>query len=1034
LTFQPTLQALGAAFAVICATAPAAAAQVERRIDIAGGAMATALAECAREMRVELVFDARLVAGKRALRLRGRFTPDAALGRLLSGSGLGFRRASGGAFVVYALAAADPLPPEQAVPEILVIGRRTQNTDIRRTRDDIQPYRVLTRRDIERSHRDDVEQLIRSREPLNVQPISPSQEIASADTRSSFDFRGLGALRSLVLVDGRRMPSFPTAEFDFGQPDINGIPLAAIERIETRTGTAGGIYGPNALGGVLNVVLRRDYDGVELRATSGISSRGDSGTVGVDGRAGFTFNKDRTSVMLTAAHRTAEPLFQGSRDFSVRQRRLQLRNDPAGYAATSPRSNRISVFGIAGQNLIFDPQFGGDPIGASFSFLPLNFSGTPEEARQLLRENAGRLSVELPEDGTGTRAQLLAQPTVTSVLASFRHKVSDAVEIYLDGMFLRNVGRQEYGEPGNIVTFPDAPTNPFRQIIAFTVPRPDAGAVVRQRSDVTRLTAGAIVRLPGGWSASADYTKGSAVLERSSVTPVVNPDLFMAFLTGLPGPGGRPQVDPLRGIEDLAAALAAYRLTGFGSARLANQFSDASVRLAGSVASLPGGPLTGTLLAEQRRERVPDFKNVGRFPDLGFTRETTFFERSQTVGSAYGELRAPLTGDGGLLSNLQLQLALRYDRSVTRVPNGIGLRLTAEERPRRSGREAVTYTVGGQFRPVPAVMLRASLATGELPPSLAGLEAVAFDSVPSRGADAAAGLIDPLRGGRLVGSEGPVRVIYGGVRDSPPERARTLAMGIVFNPPGRGKPRLSVDYTRISLSREPLVVRSVVGQDQQRALAAIPALLVSGDPARLLRAPLSDADRAAGLAGGIVTQADLRGLFLGKSVVEAVDIEADWTFSAGRLGTFRSYARATWQPTLRRQLAANEPWFDAAGDTNGPLSWRGHGGIDWSRGSTSIGLNAQYFGSYAATYSDPYFESRNPQIVRFQGSERIRSQIYVDLSVQHRFSRLLELTAGVVNIFDHSPPLEGEAANRFGYSFYGDPRRRRFELTMTARR
>jgi hypothetical protein len=188
LTFQPTLQALGAACAVICATAPAAAAQAERRIDIAGGAMATALTECAREMRVELVFDARLVAGKRASRLRGRFTPDAALGRLLAGSGLGFRRASGGAFVVYALAAADPLPPEEAVPEILVVGRRTQNTDIRRTRDDIQPYRVLTRRDIERSHRDDVEQLIRSREPLNVQPISPSQMLGGGTRarRSTF--------------------------------------------------------------------------------------------------------------------------------------------------------------------------------------------------------------------------------------------------------------------------------------------------------------------------------------------------------------------------------------------------------------------------------------------------------------------------------------------------------------------------------------------------------------------------------------------------------------------------------------------------------------------------------------------------------------------------------------------------------------------------------------------------------------------------------------------------------------------------------
>jgi outer membrane receptor protein involved in Fe transport len=783
LTFQPTLQALGAACAVICATAPAAAAQAERRIDIAGGAMATALTECAREMRVELVFDARLVAGKRASRLRGRFTPDAALGRLLAGSGLGFRRASGGAFVVYALAAADPLPPEQAVPEILVIGRRTQNADIRRTRDDIQPYRVLTRRDIERSHRDDVEQLIRSREPLNVQPISPSQMLGGGDTRSSFDFRGLGSLRSLVLVDGRRMPSFPTGEFDFGQPDINGIPLAAIERIETRTGTAGGIYGPNALGGVLNVVLRRD-DGVELRATSGLSSRGDSGTVGVDGRAGFTFNKDRTSVMLTAAYRTAEPLFQGSRDFSVRQRRLQLRNDPIGYAATTPRTNRIGVFGVAGRNLVFDPQFGGDPIGASYTFLPLDFAGTPEAARQLLRENAGKLSVELPEDATGTRAQLLAQPTVSSVLASFRHKVSDAFEFYLDGMFLRNEARQQYGEPGNLVAFPTAPTNPFGQFVAFTVPDPDSLAVVRQRSDVTRLTSGLIVRLHDGWSASADYTAGSAVLKRSSVVPSNNPERFTAFLFGLPGPAGQPAADPLAGLESLYAALAAYRLTGFGSARLVNRFSDASLRLAGPVASLPGGPLTGTFLAERRRERVPDAFNVSRVPELGFLRETPFFERSQTVNSAYGELRAPLTGDAGVLSNLQLQLALRYDRAVSRVPNGVGLRLTTEERPRRSEREAVTYTVGGPVSPGPGSDAAGESGHRRAPaePCRARSRGVRFR--PVEGRRGRGGLTDPMRGGRLVGSEGSVRIIYGGVPDSPPGAGAHLGDGHRVQPAG----------------------------------------------------------------------------------------------------------------------------------------------------------------------------------------------------------------------------------------------------------
>jgi outer membrane receptor protein involved in Fe transport len=992
--------------------------------------LSAALAEFARETGTELLYDERIVGSFTVRPVRGRLSRREALSRLLAGTGVTFREA-GGSFVLFpSPAVAEPaVADDPPVPEILVVGRRTQNADIRRTQNDVQPYRLITRREIQSAHRDDVEQLIRSREPINVQAVSPAQSTTGADTSSAFDFRGLGSLRSLILIDGRRMPGYPTQEGDLGQPDVNGIPLGAVERVETRTGTAGGIYGPGALGGVLNLVLRRDYRGVELRVNSGISSRGDARTLSGNLGVGFSPDDGRTHVMVAASHRRSEPLLQGKRDFSVRQRRLQFANSPSDYARLNPISNAILVFGSGGADLVFDAQYGGDSLGSPVSFLPVGFSGTPEEARQLLRQNAGRTVFELAPDFSASLQHLTASPTVTSVIANVRHSVSDAVEVHADGLLLRNVGRQTSGGFGLRVTFPDAPTNPFNGFVRFMFPTALTPRLLRQQSNVSRLSAGMVIRLPAGWSASGDYTWGRATATRNTQSSFGGDDLQSGVQFGTPRSDGRV-VDPLGPWEDLRAALAAYTAASATYVRLENRFADATLRIAGPLIGLSDGPLTGTLVVERRREQIPDATLVSRFSKPDRVRETELFERSQVVSSVYGEMRAPLTGAGGILSNLQLQLALRYDRAISLVPNGVGsITLTPEERPRRSAREALTYTAGAQFRPLPGLMLRGSVATGELPPSLAGLRATALDlgSASPFSAGGRANYPDPQRGGRPVGSERLVRVLFGGLADAPPERAHTFAVGAVLNPEGGSWPRFSLDYTRIGLSRQPLLNRFQF----ERPWGVLPQLL-AGDGDRLLRAPLTDEDRALGFTGGIVTQADVRGLLLGSSVVKAVDVELDWTVPAGAFGSFRIYGRGTWQPPLRRRIAQGEPQFEDGDDIDGPLVSRGHGGVEWTQGATTIGVNAQYFSSYRAAYGDAVSQSGvNDEIRRLQGRDRIPSQTYFDLSVRHRFSTALELSAGVINIFDHSPPIVAERFNLFGYSFYGDPRRRRFELAAT---
>src|SRR5262249_39163857 len=150
------------------------------------------------------------------------------------------------------------------------------------TKDAPQPYVVFDRREIQRSQATNLEDFLRTRLPMNAAATSAAQVTGQSITRSSIDLRGLGENQTLILVDGRRMPAVAQAAGSVSQPDINGIPLAAIERIEVLPSTAGGIYGGSATGGVVNIILRRDFRGVEGKATYENTFDSDAGAMRLD--------------------------------------------------------------------------------------------------------------------------------------------------------------------------------------------------------------------------------------------------------------------------------------------------------------------------------------------------------------------------------------------------------------------------------------------------------------------------------------------------------------------------------------------------------------------------------------------------------------------------------------------------------------------------------------------------------------------------------------------------------------------------------
>jgi outer membrane receptor protein involved in Fe transport len=126
------------------------------------------------------------------------------------------------------------------------------------------------------------------------------------------DLRGLGTSRTLVLVNGRRIVTAVPGSYT---PDINTIPTDLIERLDIVTGGNSAIYGSDAVAGVVNFILRKNFEGAKIRAQSGTSTYGDRGSYFLSGIAGHNFADGKINVTVSGEYSRANPLFFSDRPY-----------------------------------------------------------------------------------------------------------------------------------------------------------------------------------------------------------------------------------------------------------------------------------------------------------------------------------------------------------------------------------------------------------------------------------------------------------------------------------------------------------------------------------------------------------------------------------------------------------------------------------------------------------------------------------------------------------------------------------------------
>jgi outer membrane receptor protein involved in Fe transport len=300
-------------------------------------------------------------------------------------------------------AAADAAQPAEDDTSIVVTGSRIRQPNLTA----VSPVTVVNSQDVQLSGTTRAEDLINS---LPQAFAAQGANIANGATgTATLNLRGLGSVRTLVLINGRRLvPGDPGSS----AADINVIPAALIDRVDILTGGASSVYGADAVAGVVNFIMDTDFEGVRLDSQysfyqhdngtddfvrGALNARGfgfptgsvaDGGGWDTNLAIGASFDDGRGHVMAYAGYRHSDPVLQGRRDYSACA--LTASNNPAvvwtcGGSATAANASVIaydsggvpanftSTFFQVGPNRTLIPGF------TPFNFAPYNHYSRPDE-------------------------------------------------------------------------------------------------------------------------------------------------------------------------------------------------------------------------------------------------------------------------------------------------------------------------------------------------------------------------------------------------------------------------------------------------------------------------------------------------------------------------------------------------------------------------------------------------------------------------------------------------------------------------------
>jgi iron complex outermembrane recepter protein len=911
-----------------------------------------------------------------------------------------------------------------------------RNVDAPRTVNDVQPYVIFNAKVIEDSGAINMEDFLRNNLTMVNERGSNAQNTTAYGANSDISLRGLATNQTLVLIDGRRLPNVFVAGSVY-QPDLNGIPMSAVDRIEILPSSASGIYGGSAVAGVINVILKRNYTGGEVRVSYDTPMDTDAAIRTVNATYGQSLEGGRSHLTITGQYSDAHALTLGDRK-SVFVPRVQqiLRNAPDFYynTTTTPFLGAgVNIASNGTSNLVLKPAFGGQTLPATYTNLPGGITGssTPAAVGAGLLANAGNYNMTLADvnsNGPATNYIFGFTPVTKGLSVSFDRKMAKNLDAFVQYNYSANFAFENYNghfTNSNLSIPAASPINPFTTAVVIKSPL----SLVKQRNgtSITRtLATGLKARLPKGWIGQFDYTwsqnSAGSFLFGVDTTPLNADILSGAF---------NPFVDPL--VNPPSLDKYGYRR----NYTFKQTINTLAVRGAGDLPSLPWGAPRLNLRAERRFDGQKNGLAVNDFPlTPASSTVVTYLGFLRDVRSANAELNVPLVARHRfpLLYSLEAQAAGGREEFVVATGTPTMTVATATGAvsygaPVLNGlpyRKEVIFTssnptVGFKYQPIETVILRASTGTAFLPPTTAQL---AQNPLPNSGTT---NVLDPK-----TNTTYPVQTISGGNPNIQPQHSRTDSAGIVWQPRwGKHSLRLEADYSNI------------------RQVNAISTL----NAQQILNLESSNPDRVTRDSTGKVTLIDVSSINLYKRNLEAWDFLLDYRITTAEAGTFTFKARETLTLHSKYQYSLTAPMYDVAGYPleSGAMKKRFNTGLAWEDVHWSATWNMRYYDSYfeyGAAGGSLSLQNAVPpgsdfsNYVRALGSSKVAAQTFHDVSFGYNFGRVassgrkegswlgnrmldgLSFQVGIKNVFNKAPAFDSSPFAGGLMSSYGDPRMR----------
>jgi iron complex outermembrane receptor protein len=740
--------------ALVCAAPFARAAQAQPlRIDLPAQSLGSALRAFAQASNQQIIFSENAVRGKESRSLTGAYSLDDGLRRLLAGSGLAANRTTSGVIYVSPLPQAAPdiqaQTADQPVSELVVTGSRIRRADI----ETAAPVAMLDEDSlIERGYTNLGQLLNQVTSNVPQLPISASQGFPAGDGKTSPNLFNLGVGRTLTLVNGRRMVATSSGLGD-RSVDAGAIPFNLIKRVEIVQAGGAAVYGSDAIAGVVNYVLKDDYEGLELNAQYGISSRSDNPKYDYSLLWGRNFADGRGNIAVDLEYSKTRPLLETDRPATAGA----VRTVPNLANLSTTDGQPPSIYVSNGRLWQYNPNgvLFAVPSGSPASLLRLNgqalqFSANGHVVPYDTGVIQGTSSVAIGGDGLDTRAlsTLGAGLERWNLSAIGHYDLTDHVKVSGELIYGRQVGYDPIGTQqifrtinntgplGPILFNRDNPFLSAQDVATLSAASPAfasgqnlyLGRYVdalpsRDRHSETDVWRG-VVALDGDFRAmdrdfyySASFSRGqtegmvrlwapwlshldnalNATRDAAGRTVcAINADA----MTANDDPGCVP-LDPF-GTGTITPAAAAYVSTLTGQ-RYRNIQDDFLATLGGDVVRLPAGLVKFSLAYEHRAESVAFRPFQADLLGLATTGSPTVArDGAYHTNEFSGELLVPIVGGGFTLPLVQ---ALELDGSYRDVDNSI------------AGRERV-WGVGGRWEVGYGLTLRASHSRNFRAPSL----------------------------------------------------------------------------------------------------------------------------------------------------------------------------------------------------------------------------------------------------------------------------------------------------------------------------